>query len=86
MNNIVSGRVSRHARSDRHIPNWLKAVYASVAALVVTVALSLMFAPEHIRGEIPACKNEDGSGQTSCYWDADTMGNGRGTDFVKVTK
>jgi hypothetical protein len=33
---------------------------------------------------IPACEFEDGSGQRSCYWDAETMGNGRGNDYVKV--
>lgn len=30
----------------------------------------------------PACTEEDGAGQALCYWDADTQGNGQGTDAV----
>jgi hypothetical protein len=31
---------------------------------------------------LPACEYEDGSGQSLCVWDADTMGNGMGTDAI----
>ena len=30
------------------------------------------------------CVHEDGSGQVSCYWDAQTQGNGQGTDVYHV--
>ena len=30
---------------------------------------------------LPPCKTED---STHCYWDADTMGNGQGNDFVDM--
>jgi hypothetical protein len=33
---------------------------------------------------IYACEFEDGHGQDSCYWDADSFGNGEGRSFVKV--
>lgn len=31
---------------------------------------------------MPACEHEDGSGQALCMWDAQTQGNGMGTDVV----
>lgn len=31
---------------------------------------------------LPSCTHEDGSGQALCVWDADTQGNGMGTDAV----
>jgi hypothetical protein len=31
---------------------------------------------------LPACEHEDGSGQALCMWDAQSMGNGLGTDAV----
>jgi hypothetical protein len=31
---------------------------------------------------VPACLQEDGSGQDLCYWDAQTMGNGQGMSFI----
>lgn len=32
---------------------------------------------------LPPCSYEDGSGQTACYWDADTQGNGKGQDVAQ---
>lgn len=31
---------------------------------------------------LPACTYEDGSGQTSCYWDAQAMGNHQGHSYT----
>jgi hypothetical protein len=83
--NIVSGTVTRRSNSQQRTPNWLKAVYAFTASLVLITVAALLFTPDHIAGEIPPCEYEDGAGQVSCYWDADTMGNGTGHDFVKVS-
>lgn len=63
--------------SRRGTPNWLKAVYAVVAGIVAIVALSLTLGPAS--DSLPPCKSED---STSCYWDADTMGNRTGHDVV----
>ena len=40
--NIVTGRVTNHARRT---PNWLKALYAVLFTLIAIVALSLTLAP-----------------------------------------
>lgn len=66
-----------HRNRQNRVPNWLKAVYAVVAGIVVIVALSLTLGPAG--DSLPPCKSEDG---THCYWDADTMGNGIGHDVV----
>lgn len=65
------------ARERHRTPNWVKVVYALVIGMVAIVALSLAFAPSS--DSLPPCKSED---STSCYWDADTMGNGYGHDVV----
>lgn len=57
--NIVTGRVTN---SQRHTPNWLKAVYAALAALIVIVTVSLIFAPSS--DSLPPCKSEESTG---CY-------------------
>jgi hypothetical protein len=38
--------------------------------------------PTTAPSELLPCEYEDGSGQALCMWDADTMGNGVGTDAV----
>lgn len=35
-----------------------------------------------VSGGIPACTQEDGSGQDACYWDAERQGNGTGWSYV----
>lgn len=39
-------------------------------------------APATDSAPLPMCTHEDGSGQALCTWDAQTQGNGMGTDVV----
>ena len=79
--NIISGTVTRSGNHVRHTPNWLKALYAVLIALVGLVAVTLLLSTNTPAGEsLKPCKTE--SQVSACYWDADTMGNGRGNDFV----
>lgn len=50
------------------------------AICVVAALIAVMVAP----GSIPPCVFEDGSGQSVCYWDAATFGNGRGESYLMV--
>jgi hypothetical protein len=65
---------------------WLLANLA-IALFVITDSaqwLASWVAPERHISEGPLlepCPTED---STDCYWDADTMGNGRGNDLVTV--
>lgn len=80
--NIVSGTVTNHRaenNSRKGTPSWLKFAYAVLATLVVIVTLSLVLAPCDSGDSLKPCRNED---SRHCYWDADTMGNGRGHDVV----
>jgi hypothetical protein len=88
VHNIISGTVTN--RRD-HIPARVtarKIVKRTliVASLIFVAMLALGLAINAANGdvtgqrdELPACQQED---QTHCYWDADTMGNGRGHDVV----
>ncbi|MFD4474682.1 hypothetical protein ACFWPU_00995 [Streptomyces sp. NPDC058471] len=84
--NIVHGRVTRHAtNSQRRTPNWLKAVYAVVAAFVVIMAVAMIVGqpePDAGRHSIPLCKTEDGKDHRVCFWDAQKQGNGEGRSFT----
>lgn len=66
---------------------WLLANLA-IALFVITDSaqwVASWIAPEPVISEGPPlepCPTED---STQCYWDADTMGNGRGNDLVTVT-
>lgn len=73
---------TRNANTPKNTPNWLKAVYAFLAAVVILAGLGMAFAPSKSDGSgvLEPCKSE--SQTTACYWDADTMGNGHGHDFV----
>lgn len=59
---------------------------AAIAALLAGGLIGLWISPA--RGldnapTLPPCANEDGSGSVlPCYWDAQTMGNGRGDSFM----
>lgn len=75
--NIISGTVTHRANSQRKTPSWLKAIYATLAALAVVVTVAVIFAPSG--DALKPCKYE---GATHCYWDANTMGNGHGHDYV----
>ncbi len=76
--NIISGTVRRTARVERRTPNWLRAVYALIAGIVALVTVALIFQPAS-GDALKPCKYE---GATHCYWDASTMGNGHGHDYV----
>jgi len=52
-------------------------------------AVSQVTINKYIRanGGIPPCTHEDGSGQPGvCYWDASERGNGKGDDYVAISK
>lgn len=56
---------------------WLTPTSApSTPVSLVTVA------PSPTVTTLPACANEDGSGQMLCMWDASEQGNGMGTDVI----
>jgi len=76
--NIISGRVTRRANSERHTPNWLKTIYATLLAIVALVVVTSLFGTP-AGDTLKPCKHED---SVNCYWDADTMGNGKGRDVV----
>lgn len=76
--NIITGNVTRRARV-RYTPNWLKAIYAVLITFLVVIIAALILSPVPEDNTLPPCKSES---DTSCYWDADTQGNGRGHDFV----
>ena len=76
--NIISGTVRRTARVERVTPNWLRAVYALLGTVTVIVMISMIFQPAS-GDTLKPCKYE---GATHCYWDANTMGNGHGHDYV----
>jgi hypothetical protein len=48
-----------------------------IVFIIVTASLALGSRPSNL----PPCASEDG---VNCYWDADTMGNGEGTDSVVI--
>jgi hypothetical protein len=88
---VLTGRVVNHndtptfntrpVNRRNGTPNWLKALYATLAAVVVLAGLGIAFAPSKSDGTVlEPCKSE--SQTTACYWDAETMGNGHGRDFV----
>lgn len=90
--NIVSGHVTN--RRD-HVPFRVTARkvakrVAIIGTLVFFALLALGFAVQAAQGDwtgqqqrqerqLPPCEYEGASG---CYWDADTMGNGQGSDYV----
>ncbi|WP_432112846.1 hypothetical protein [Streptomyces sp. S1] len=86
---IVSGQVTN--RRD-HVParRIAKRVLIIVSAIFATM-LALGLTINGLNGDLttkkdgfPACEWEDGSGSSegTCYWDADTQGNGRGHDVI----
>lgn len=80
--NAITGTVTRTGRATRHVrntPNWLRALYAVLITLVTLVVVTSLFATP-AGDALKPCKSE--SDTSACYWDADTMGNGRGDDFV----
>lgn len=82
--NIVSGTVSN--RRD-HVP--ARKIVKRVVIVIVSIFGAMLALGLTINGlngdltnkreELPACRYED---DHSCYWDAETQGNGRGHDIV----
>lgn len=56
----------------------MRAVFSSICAVAALVAATAF--PQII----PPCEFEDGAGQSVCYWDAATFGNGRGDSYVLI--
>ena len=53
---------------------------AAVAVLVMASPLCVA----SIASVVPPCIEEDGSGQSMCYWDAAHRGNGQGVSYLVV--
>jgi hypothetical protein len=78
--NLISGNVTRRARQEGgNTPNWLKAVYALLATIVILAALGMAFGSTSGGDSLKPCKSED---STHCYWDAEKNGNHKGSDFI----
>lgn len=77
--NIIRGTVTRSSNIRGATPSWLKAVYAIIIGVVAMVAITALIGTP-AGDALKPCKSEDQV--SACYWDADTMGNGRGRDFV----
>jgi len=50
--------------------------------LTAIVAALMMFVVPRIAHPLPLCEHEDGSGQSTCMWDATRQGNGRGLSYI----
>lgn len=60
----------------------MRTVLASIAAAALIAAAAAPSVPS--APSVPPCLEEDGSGQTSCYWDARTRGNRLGASYVLI--
>src|SRR3954465_3734714 len=68
---------------------WFRAIvtaeYPATAAPIAPPATT-PYTPASWRTEdgsgLPACESEDGTGQSLCYWDAASEGNGEGTSLI----
>ena len=58
----------------------MKKLFAAVAVLVMAMPLGVA----SIASAVPPCIEEDGSGQSMCYWDAAHRGNGQGVSYLVV--
>lgn len=57
----------------------MRTVLASIAAAALIAAAAAPTVPT-----VPPCIEEDGSGQTVCYWDASARGNHAGASYVLI--
>lgn len=55
----------------------MRALLASIAAAALIAAAAAPSIPS-----VPPCIEEDGSGQTVCYWNAAARGNHMGNSYV----
>ena len=58
----------------------MKKLFAAVAVLVMAMPLGVA----SIASAVPPCIEEDGSGQSVCYWDAASRGNHQGVSHLVV--
>lgn len=58
----------------------MKRLFAAVAVLAMAMPLGVA----SIAQAVPLCIEEDGSGQSMCYWDAAHRGNGQGVSYLVV--
>lgn len=58
----------------------MKKLFAAVAVLVMAMPLGVA----SIASVVPPCIEEDGSGQSVCYWDAASRGNHQGVSHLVV--
>ena len=58
----------------------MKKLFAAVAVFVMAMPLGVA----SIAQAVPPCIEEDGSGQSMCYWDAAHRGNGQGVSYLVV--
>lgn len=56
----------------------MRAILSTICVVAALVAATVF--PD----SIPPCEFEDGAGQSVCYWDAATSGNGRGESYLMV--
>lgn len=56
----------------------MRAILSTICVVAALVAATV--SPD----SIPPCEFEDGAGQSVCYWDAATSGNGRGESYLMV--
>jgi hypothetical protein len=56
-------------------------VLALVAAIIVWGVVIIASLTDSPGESLPPCATEDSEG---CYWDAETMGNGVGNDYVSI--
>jgi len=52
--------------------------------LTLAIGLGILEGALMLAKPVPACLEEDGSGQYACYWDASQPGNGVGASYVIV--
>ena len=57
----------------------MRTFLASLAAAALIAAAAAPSVPP-----VPPCLEEDGSGQTACYWDAAARGNHQGMSYALI--
>jgi hypothetical protein len=59
----------------------MKYIIGGIFGILLCIGLSSLngYTAQSVRESIPPCPTEDSD---NCYWDAQTMGNGTGTDSV----
>jgi hypothetical protein len=71
----------RNGVSVRYRIRWDRVIVVVALCLVIVAMLAWAAAIYDRTGGLAPCPTEDSTG---CYWDADTMGNGRGNDVIDL--